>query len=349
MGEPLPRIGVVIIGINVARYIEACIQSVLDCDYPQDHLEIIYVDGGSNDESMALAKGFDTVRVIALSHPHPTPGRGRNAGWKALSTAHIQFMDADTTLERGWFHAAIPHLSDTTTCVCGLRRERHPGRNGYHRLTDMEWRYEEGPCAYFGGEVLLYHYALEKTGGFDEALVAGEDPELSRRIRHLGWEIKRIAAPMSVHDIHMTTFSQYLKRAYRSGHAYAEIGIRFAGSSDPLWLRELLRIAIRASAPLALILGGFYFRAPLMALLLALLIVARPFYSFKKIQQKFACPPGLALLYASHTAFVVFPQCAGVLRYLAGRIGHRPLHNQVPTLTSSHKKEPSAARVAKPH
>ena len=258
-------------------------------------------------------------------------------------------MDADTTIEPGWFHAARLHLADSTPCVCGFRRERHPHRNGYHLLTEMEWQYEEGLCRYFGGEVLLYRYALETTQGFDENLVAGEDPELSRRIRKIGWDIKRIAAPMSVHDIHMTTFSQYLKRAYRSGHAYAEIGIRFAGSSDPLWLWELFRTAARGGLPPILIIGGLFLGHPRIALLLAFLIAFRPFYSIQKIQRRLSCTPELARLYARHTAFVVFPQCAGILRYLVGRIANRPLHNHSPLLKSSHKKKPSAARVARPH
>ncbi|VFQ46479.1 glycosyltransferase [Desulfoluna butyratoxydans] len=327
MTRPLPNIGVVIIGINVSRYIDGCIRSVLSCDYPAEKLEIIYVDGGSDDGSPELAETFEAVKVIRLDHPHPTPGRGRNAGWRASSAPLIQFMDADTTLEPGWFRAALPHLKDRTPCVCGFRRERHPKRNRYHLLTEMEWGYEEGPCRYFGGEVLLYRYALEETGGFDEELVAGEDPELSRRIRKTGWEILRLAAPMSTHDINMSTFGQYLRRAYRSGHAYAEIGLKFAASSDPLWLRELLRISVRGGLPPALMATGLLTGYPLMGLAAALLIAAKPFYTLNRIARRFRCSMPQALVYAGHSAFVVFPQFAGVIRYLAGRLLGRPLHN----------------------
>ncbi|WP_300668238.1 WecB/TagA/CpsF family glycosyltransferase [Desulfoluna sp.] len=330
MTQPLPKIGVVIIGINVARYIEMCLHSVLHGDYPRDRLEIVYVDGGSNDGSIELADAFEDVHVIRLDHPHPTPGRGRNAGWRYLSTPLIQFMDADTTIEPGWFQAALPHLNDNTPAICGFRRERYPTRNRYHLLTEMEWRYEEGPCRYFGGEVLLYRYVLEETGGFDAELVAGEDPELSRSIRRKGWEIRRIAAPMSTHDIHMTTFRQYLKRAYRSGHAYAEIGLRFASSPDPLWLRELIRVTVRGSLPPFLMVLGLITGHPMAGLLIALLIAARPFYTLKLTIQRFGCPRRQALLYAAHSAFVVFPQLAGVLRYLTGRLCNRPLHNKAP-------------------
>lgn len=338
MTEPLPRIGVVIIGINVSRYLKMCINSVQTCDYPKDLLDIVYVDGGSTDGSQEIAEEIEGVRLIRLDHPHPTPGRGRNAGWRLLSTPLIQFMDADTTLEPGWFKAALPHLADDTPCVCGFRREREPKRNRYHLLTEMEWRYEEGPCRYFGGEVLIYRYALEETEGFDAKLVAGEDPELSRRIRRKSWEILRIAVPMSTHDINMSTFRQYLKRAYRSGHAYAEIGLRFAASPDKLWLRELFRVTARGGLPPLLLTGGLLSGYPVTGLLLALIIAARPFYSMRPIVRTFACSRSQAFLYAAHSAFVVFPQFAGVLRYLAGRVSKRPLHNRIanaPTSRSS--------------
>ena len=331
MTTPLPRIGVVIIGINVAPFIETCIQSVLNCDYPQELIEVIYVDGGSNDSSVTLASGFQDVRVLSLDLHHPTPGSGRNAGWRSISPPVIQFMDADTTLEARWFKTALPHLTDAIPCVCGFRRERHPKRNRYHQLTEMEWRYEEGPCRYFGGEALLYRYTLEQTGGFDKDLIAGEDPELSRRMRQKGWEILRIAQPMSTHDINMSTFTQYLKRAYRSGHAYAEIGLRFARTQDPLWLKELLRVAVRGSVPLLILLIGLLFDHPIIALLIALAISARPLYSLPSIERRFGCTRKEAILYASHTAFVVFPQFSGVLRYLIGKGIGKPLHNNAPT------------------
>ena len=79
-----------------------------------------------------------------------------------------------------------------------------------------------------------------------EDLIAGEDPELSYRIRQSGWQILRIDAQMTTHDINMSTFRQYLKRAYRSGHAYAEIALRFLRNEEKLWLKELTRIVVKA-------------------------------------------------------------------------------------------------------
>ena len=85
--DPLPPIDIVIIGINVERYLYDCITSIRAADYPQELLNIIYVDGGSTDRSVSIGNHAG-IRVIQLDHPSPTPGRGRNAGIY-LSLIHI--------------------------------------------------------------------------------------------------------------------------------------------------------------------------------------------------------------------------------------------------------------------
>jgi cellulose synthase/poly-beta-1,6-N-acetylglucosamine synthase-like glycosyltransferase len=237
-------------------------------------------------------------------------------------------MDADTILDPMWFQKALPALMDNTIAVCGHRRERFPEKNIYHMLTDMEWHYEVGPCRYFGGEVLIKREALEKTGGFDENLVAGEDPELSYRIRQHGWQIMRMDIPMTTHDIHMTTFRQYLKRAYRSGHAYAEIGTRFMKNREKLWLRELIRISAKALIPVLLILAGILLDYPWVGIILGALTLCKPFLRLPRLKQTFKTSWKKALLYVCHSIIVVYPQFWGVLRYAWGRVIGRPLHNK---------------------
>ena len=328
MQTTLTEIGVVIIGVNVERYLAQCIRSVRSADYPRELLKIVYVDGGSRDASARIAREIEGVQVIELNDRHPTPGRGRNAGWKTLAAPLIQFMDADTVLHPDWFQRAYAALDDSNTAVCGHRRELYPAKNVYHRFTEMEWHYETGPCRYFGGEVLVRRSVLEATGGFDEHLVAGEDPELSYRIRRNGWQILRIDAPMSTHDINMTAFRQYLKRAYRSGYAYAEIALRFFRNPEKLWLKESIRILVKALLPIGLVIAGILTGNTWWGILLGLLILVRPLFNLGRLQRDSRQPWRYVLLYAGHTALVVYPQFWGMMRYFWGRATGRPLQNK---------------------
>ncbi|MBF0119521.1 MAG: glycosyltransferase [Desulfobacterales bacterium] len=322
------EIGIVIIGINVEKYISDCIQSVKESNYPKELLKIVYVDGGSRDKSVDIAKSIEGVSVIELKEKHPTPGRGRNAGWKVLSAAYIQFLDGDTIIHPDWLKNAVNAFKIDIAAVCGKREERFPDKNIFHFITEVEWKYEIGYCRYFGGDVLIKRDVLEKTQGFDEYLIAGEDPELSYRIRGLGLKILRIDCKMTTHDINMSFFSQYLKRAYRSGYAYAEIGLKFLKTTEKLWLKELLRTSLKCLIPIFLIIFGFLNGFSFLGLILASIIVFKPFLKISEFKKKYDIKLEKAIFYSLHLSFVCFPQFVGILRYYAGLVMNNPLKNK---------------------
>ena len=323
-----PNIAVVIIGINVESYISECIKSVLDSKYPADRLKIVFVDGGSNDRSVELARRFSEVRVIELKDPSPTPGKGRNAGFRAAQAPLIQFMDADTTLHPEWFEKALPYFKDKVAAVCGNRKERYPDKNFYHTIGNIEWHYKEGPCRYFGGEAMIRRDILEQCGGYDESLVAGEDPDLSYRIRQHDRVIYRIKEDMTTHDLNMTRFRQYLKRAFRTGHAYAEIGLRYVRNKEKMWLREFLRICAGLCFPWLILALGLLSGNLVLGIILALVMAFRPLWKTFRFRREFNLTTAAAFLYALHLSFVVYPQFAGVLRYVYTLIFDSPLRNK---------------------
>ncbi|MGH1363396.1 MAG: glycosyltransferase [Calditrichia bacterium] len=333
-----PEIDVVIIGINVELYLTDCIASVRRANYPQELLSIVYVDGGSKDASLDLAINAEISQVIALRHPHPTPGRGRNAGYKAGHAPYIQFLDADTELDPEWFNKALGRMQGQFGAIIGRRREKHPNKNRYHQITNLEWElmagkrgynYEEGPCRSFGGDALVRREALESVNGYDEHLVAGEDPDVGYRMRSDGWQIYRLIEPMTTHDINMTSAKQYWRRAYRSGHAYAEIAWRNLGLPERLFQRPVMRILFGATAPIAILAAGFLGGIPILSLLIAVVAFLRPLWKTTSFKKTYGLSTGFALLYAVHLALVVVPQFFGMLRFAWGKIGGARLQNTI--------------------
>lgn len=327
MSAQLPAIDVVIIGINVQRYLGDCIASIRAADYPQELLTITFVDGGSSDSSVAIGREAG-VRVIELNDQYPTPGRGRNAGLFAGTAPFVQFMDADTLLDRNWLKTALLHFKEKIVAVCGKRSERYPDKNSYHIIASVEWHYEQGPCRYFGGDFLARREPLVAEGGFDDLLIAGEEPDFSARLQRKGWIIWRIADAMTLHDLNMTTFAQYWKRAYRSGHAYAEVGLRHLNTPEKLWTRELARVSLTALLPFMLITAGVLLCRPLAGLFLALAVAFKPLLRIPRLIRQYRISFSIALLYVAHAAFVVYPQFFGVLRYCLTLLGGNPLRNK---------------------
>lgn len=219
-----PVVGVVVIGRNEGKRLKRCLQSLVD---QADH--IVYVDSGSTDGSASFAASLG-VDVIELDMTKPfTMARGRNTGALHLiqTIPHldfIQFVDGDCEVHKDWMGKAADALvgRPDVMAVCGRRRERHPEVSVYNRLIDMEWNTAIGEARSCGGDSMMRATEFQRVGGFNETMIAGEEPELCVRLRQAGGVILRIDAEMTLHDAAMDRWSQWWRRAVRGGHAYAE-------------------------------------------------------------------------------------------------------------------------------
>jgi cellulose synthase/poly-beta-1,6-N-acetylglucosamine synthase-like glycosyltransferase len=241
--EPL-RVAVVVIGRNEGERLRACLTSVLAMDYPRDLLDIVYVDSGSTDNSVALAESLG-VRTVVLDGP-TTAARGRNAGWTRTTAPFVLFLDGDTLLHPEFIRNNIRCFEDPSIAgVFGDRREMRTGDSVYNALFDLDWNTQPGFTLYFGGDALVRREALEAVDGYNERLIAGEEPEMCRRMRERDYRILHVAEPMTRHDLAMHTFAQYWRRSLRTGHAYAEVSALYSNTTDPLWSAESRRNVLR--------------------------------------------------------------------------------------------------------
>jgi GT2 family glycosyltransferase len=234
------RPALVAIGRNEGERLRRCLESAISQAAP-----IVYVDSGSTDGSDELARALGAEVVnLDLSTPF-TAARARNTGLaRALELApdqqFVQFVDGDCAIAEGWMEKALPAFEGRpeVAVVCGRRREIHPDASIYNRLADLEWDTPIGEARACGGDALMRVEALRQVGGYNPELIAGEEPELCVRLRALGWKVLRIDAEMTRHDLAMTRFSQWWRRAVRAGHAYAEGSSLHGAPPERHWVRE---------------------------------------------------------------------------------------------------------------
>jgi cellulose synthase/poly-beta-1,6-N-acetylglucosamine synthase-like glycosyltransferase len=251
-----PLVSVVVIGRNEGTRLARCLQSVSAMEHPGFDVETIYVDSGSTDASTTVAEALG-AKVIALHSLRPTAAQGRNAGWRVARGAIVLFLDGDTILHPRFVADSLASFEDPTIAVVwGHRRETLETPSLYNRVLDLDWIYPPGFTAFCGGDALFRRATLEAAGGYDETLIAGEEPELCRRITALGQRILHVDRPMTGHDLGITRWSAYWRRATRAGHAFAEVSERFAKTAHPFWLAESRRNAVRAIVLLALPVVG---------------------------------------------------------------------------------------------
>ncbi|NOX83114.1 MAG: glycosyltransferase family 2 protein [Alphaproteobacteria bacterium] len=313
-----PNIGIVIIGRNEGARLIACLKSAAG-----DGRRIVYVDSGSTDGSVDAA-GALGADVVALDMGRPfTAARARNAGAQRLGAQGapelIQFVDGDCEIAPGWIETAAAFLSANleVAIVCGQGREKFPERTIYNRIANREWAAPAGETLFCGGIAMARAQALNIVGGYRDSLIAGEEPELCVRLRVAGWKIHRLDAEMYAHDIAMTALGQWLKRARRAGHAFAEVSHLHRGKPEQIWARETLRAFFWTGLGVAGLLGGAILHPALFFILLA--------YPLQITRMALRDKPVTADSWA-HASLIMMQkpwEAAGALQYWIGRARNR--------------------------
>ena len=209
--------------------------------------------------------------------------------------------------------------------ICGRRRERFPDASIYNKLCDIEWNTPIGKTRSCGGDAMIRASAFRAVKGYDESIIAGEEPEMCVRLRAAGWEIWRFDDDMTLHDAAMTKFSQWWKRTLRSGHAYAEGYALHGGAPERhnakqirsiwIWGFALPLACAIATVAVAIIKARWCWIPPLALLLYPLLLI-------KVAMNKRRAGLNLhdATVYGFFVVLGKFPQAIGAMKFRLSRI-----------------------------
>lgn len=316
----MKRVGLVVIGRNEGDRLRQCLHSVTG-----KVARIVYVDSGSTDGSLELARR-SCVDVVELDLSTPfTAARARNAGFDHLLSVEpqldfVQFVDGDCEIVEGWIDRAEKELeaNPNIAVVCGRRRERFPEQTIYNQLCDIEWNTPVGETQACGGDSMMRVKAFQQVGGFNPTLIAGEEPELCVRLRQNGWKIFRLDAEMTLHDAQMTRLGQWWKRATRAGHAYAEGSWLHGGEPERHWVKETRSIWLWGLFIPLLALGTAWLTHGL-SLLLLLVYPLQFIRTFLNLRRQNLSSKNAAL-YALSCTVGKFAQVEGALSFLRTRL-----------------------------
>lgn len=312
------ELSAVVIGLNEEERLASALRSVLDT-CPEGWLrELLYVDSGSRDRSVEIASGIDGVRVLLLDSQSPSAAKARNLGLRNVGGTYVQLLDGDSVLQPGWMEKARDYLdaNPNVACVFGQLLEMHPEQSLYMRVCGLDWHVPPGEYRLCGGNAMWRREVLEAAGYFDEEFPFGEEPDLCYRVRQKGWQIRCIDAPMVKHDLGMTRFHQYWRRAENSGKAYVRVAARYWRQPEKLWLYESVRNFVEPGLWVSILAAGTWFvsfgfglvAVVAWATLRATRTALRMRGRVKGWQD--------ALLYGFHTQFIRLPVAVGQIKAL---------------------------------
>lgn len=185
----LPFVSVVIPVFNEEQYLADCLDSLSGLDYPASLHEILLIDNGSTDKSLEIAQQYPGVKIHVKDKVKV--GGVRNFGVSIAKGTVIIFLDSDCVVREGWLMEGVKKLLDKPNSVLGgqyLLREDPSWIEKYWILADSDKVVSQTTLV--GGCIFLEKDAFEKIGGFDETLNAGEDSDLTERLRIAGYVVE---------------------------------------------------------------------------------------------------------------------------------------------------------------
>ncbi len=187
-----PLVSILIPCFNAASWISATLESVLAQTWGSR--EIIIVDDGSTDGSLALAQSFATRGVSVIVQPNAGASAARNRALRESRGNFIQFIDADDLLAPGKIAAQVELLQSLpagtlATCAWGRFRDdptraRFVDDAVFRDFSPLEFLLlaaETGAMMHPSAWLVPRHVA-ERAGPWDESLSLNDDGEYFCRV-----------------------------------------------------------------------------------------------------------------------------------------------------------------------
>lgn len=202
LSSEIKTVSIIIPAYNEEKSIVKTIKSALSLNYLKDKFEIIIVDDGSEDNTYALAKKYESAThpiVKVFSKKNGGKGSALNLGIKNSKSEIIVSMDADTFVEKNALTHMVAHFyNDRVMAVTPSMGVYNP-KNFLQKIQQVE---------YYMGVFLRKAFAtvnaihvtpgafsayskkfFDKYGGYDENNIT-EDLEIALRIQNKGYIIE---------------------------------------------------------------------------------------------------------------------------------------------------------------
>ena len=221
---PSPSISVVVVNLNGRELLGDCLDALEAQDYPRDRREIVLVDNGSTDSSVAFVReAYPDVRVVEAGRNLGFAG-GNNLGAQVARGDYLALINNDAHAAPQWLSRMTEALEGEPPVACAASRILDwegevidyvgPAMNLYGRAFHVDQgvpvglRSQERPrelLAPCGGAMMIRREVFQRIGGFDDDYLAYfEDLDLGWRLWILGYRVLFVPDAVVRHRQHKT-------------------------------------------------------------------------------------------------------------------------------------------------
>lgn len=258
------EVSVIIPTLNEEKFIARCLESVIAQSFPFEKMEVLVVDGGSNDKTKEIVETYHNKyhNIRFLNNPKRIQSVAFNIGVNESSAPYIIRLDAHAFYKPYYIEGCIKGLKENDRRGnVGGQWDIQPQNTSLWATTNAILNYSKfgiGGATYRigakAGNVDTVPFGsfprtmIEKIGGMREDLPRGEDNEYNSRIKKAGYSIYFDPRIECIYYARPT-----LKASCRQMYANGEsIGHLFYVDRESIGLRHLIPLLF----VLGIIVGG---------------------------------------------------------------------------------------------
>jgi len=271
-----PLISVIIPCRNEEKFIGACLNSLLTQDYAKDKIEIIVVDGMSEDDTRdkiqetRLRQGFGgqarnkypNANIQVLDNPNKITPLAMNIGIKNARGDLITKTDAHSIYPKNYLSTCVEYLKKYNADAVGGIAKATPEINTLTAkaiAVSLSSKFGVGGAGFRAGVkkpewadtafgACYKKEVFEKLGLFNENLLGSQDIEFNLRLKKAGGKL--LLAPDIVIEYHpKPTLGEFFKHNIRDG-VWAILPLKF--TKMPFRLKHYIPLIFILTLPLSI-------------------------------------------------------------------------------------------------
>jgi glycosyltransferase involved in cell wall biosynthesis len=228
-----PEVSLVIIALNEEKSLPKLLQDIQSQTFEHDKIEIILVDGMSEDRTRSImedfAQTYDFYDIICQNNPKIIQASGWNTGIQHSTGKVIIRLDAHARLPEDFIEKCIAYIKQGHDICGGKVKNYVPEKTKWSLVVNM------AEDSMFGGSIAAFRHKdeagyvdtlafaackreiFEKIGSFNEKLLRTEDNEMHYRMRKAGYKFYYTPDIMSYRETR-PTFKKLLRQKYLNGY-----------------------------------------------------------------------------------------------------------------------------------
>ncbi|HCE87176.1 MAG TPA: glycosyltransferase family 2 protein [Candidatus Jacksonbacteria bacterium] len=264
-----PFVSIIIPCRNEGKFIVACIESILENDYPKDRMEIFVIDGMSTDHTRETVRRFVKRYpfIFLLDNQHKHTAAALNMGIKKSTGSVIMRLDAHTTYTAEYISKCVYYLQKYNADNVGGVIKTIPGSStvigksiaialahsfgiGNSKFRTGIKNYREADTVPFG---CFKREVFNNIGLFNKNLHRSQDMEFNLRLKKSGGKIL-LFGDISANYYADKTLLSFIKHNFQNG-IWATYPLKF--TKQTLSARHYIPCLFVSAILLTLILSMF--------------------------------------------------------------------------------------------